>query len=113
MFSTKLLLFALGACLAGEGCCSVSGPKDSANGVRGRGQRMPQVFDLGSLEELKDIASQFNGKDYSSRYVPVLHINHEPIKLIGSIYILRIPTSSYPHKRLGVDCKVNNKLFAI
>ncbi len=77
MFSAKLLLFVLGACLAREAWCSVRGPKNSASGLRGTGQIMPQVFDLGSMEELQDIASQFNGKDYP-RYVSlhafVLHV---------------------------------------
>ena len=45
------------------------GSKDSSSGVRGLGQRTPQVFDLpagGNLEqELKDIASP---QLYSERY---------------------------------------------
>ena len=53
----------LTAVLVQEGSCVIWGSKDSSSGVRGRGQRMPRVFDLAahgsSLEqELEDVASR-------------------------------------------------------
>lgn len=59
----KLLALLLGVVLVCESYCAVWGPKDSPSGVRGSGQRRPQVFELpvdsDNLEdELQDVFNQ-------------------------------------------------------
>ncbi len=58
LFSLLLL-----AVLASESYCTVWGPKDSSSGVRGSGQRRPQVFDIDIEDELQEVFSQATQAD--------------------------------------------------
>ena len=65
---TPLLL----ALLLSECSCVVWGPKESPSGVRGHGQRTPQVFEIpaekkdNQQDELHSIAKQITARVYSS-----------------------------------------------